>query len=222
MFNYVQALKRLLAIIYIVTIGISALSGLIGFRLRRPLHLNVFAVLLVFTFGVESYSVNHNNVWLYNIFILLEFLTYAWFLSRIIESKKVKKSIRIFFIFFPAFWLFVTLFDFNNKVFNNPCITVGSVFIVFLGACYYYQILLAEKAINLARNPEFWITSGLLMFYCCTLPVFGLFNYLFFYEGSVRAYVAIQLIPVLQTLAISLYVLLTYAFVCSLPTRNSL
>ncbi len=205
--------------IYVLTVALAFLSSLIQFRRDRPLHLNVFAILLAITFAIElSVLINRKeNAWLYNAFILPEFMTYAWFFYRIIQLKKTRKAIFLFFIFFPIFWFITIYLKYGFKTFNSNIIVVGAFFTVFMSISYYYQLLASEKLVKLSKHTEFWIATGMMIFYSCQLPFFGLLNYLYTYHKVLAG----KLVFVLQGADAVMYLLFTYAFLCQLPAKKS-
>jgi hypothetical protein len=212
-------LNKLIEEIYVVTTGLAFLSSLIGFRRDRSLHLNVFSVLLMVTFVIEL-SVHFNrakNAWLYNLFILPEFLVYAWFFYRIIHLKTIKRIIVIFFIVYPVFWFLTMYSKYGFLVFNATTIVVGACFTVLLSVSYYYQLLVSEKLVKISRHPEFWIATGMLILYSCQMPFFGLLNFLYENYKSLTT----DLIMILQVVNGVMYLLFTYAFLCQLQTKKS-
>lgn len=204
---------------YVTSVGFAFLSSMVQFGRGRALHLNVFAVLLAVTFAIElSVLINQEeNAWLYNAFILPEFMMYAWFFYQIIYLKNIRRVIFLFFIFFPVFWFFTIYLKYGFKTFDSNIIVAGAFFTVFMGIGYYYQLLASEKLVRLSRHTEFWIATGMIIFYSCQLPFFGLLNYLYTYHKEL----AKNLVSVLQGADSIMYLLFTYAFLCQQPVKKS-
>jgi len=179
------------------------------------LHLKVFSVLLGITFFVECcaiWLIDHHisNIPMYNIFMLVEFWVYAWYYRLILKSKTPRKIINIFLWIYPLFWAIVVFWVFGINRWNSYLSVIGSFFTILFSVAYYYQLFTQPELARLDRTPEFWIATGLLLFYTCELPFMGTLNFL------VKNYrhLAHQLITVLQVLDILMYSIFIYAFLC--------
>ena len=210
--------------LYIIFIGLAFISSLISFRLDYSIHLKIFSVLLGLTLVNELLAVYglvlvnlKTNLPIYNIFILIEFWVFGWFFYQIISNKKVKLFIKIFLILFPIFWIVAVFYLFGFNSWNSYVIITGSAFTIFLSAFYYYELFTSQKLLMLTRLPEFWIATGLIIFYSGNLPFTGMLNYLSINYRDL----AIQLLTVLRILIIIMYSIFTYAFLCPIITRKS-
>lgn len=208
--------------IVVAVIGLSFLFSLISFRLNFPLHLKVFALFLGLTFIVEfraTWLMEHHrsNVPLYNIFMLVESCFYAWFFRRIIQSTPVRKIINCFLLAFPLFWALVVFWAFGIHKWNSYVAVAESFFIICFSVSYYYQLFTQADLVRLDSNPEFWIATGLIIFYACNLPYMGMLNFL------VKNYLLLarQLLAVLAILNIVMYSIFIYAFICRITTKKS-
>jgi hypothetical protein len=208
----------LLVYFYLVFIGIAFLSSLNAFRLDFPLHLKVFSVLLGLDFLVEfsaTVIVNlfhiRTNVPLYNCFMLVETMTYAWFFRTILTSRLLKGLIGGYLILFPIFWVIIVFFVFGISSWNSDVYIVESLFTVCMAAIFYYQLFTAPTLIRLTTSPEFWIATGLIIFYTCNLPYLGMLNFI------TKDYLSLAkgLLTLLQILNIIMYSLFTLAFLCT-------
>jgi hypothetical protein len=84
---------------------------------------------------------------------------------------------------------------------------------------YYHQLIIAREIQSLRRLPEFWIATGMLIFYLGALPYFGMLNFLIKYNVEV----ARSLLKVLKVLDTLMYVLFSYGFLCRIiNTKKSL
>ena len=210
--------------LYIIFIGLAFISSLISFRLDYSIHLKIFSVLLGLTLVNELLAVYglvlvnlKTNLPIYNIFILIEFWVFGWFFYQIISNKKVKLFIKIFLILFPIFWIVAVFYLFGFNSWNSYVIITGSAFTIFLSAFYYYELFTSQKLLMLTRLTEFWIATGLIIFYSGNLPFTGMLNYLSINYRDL----AIQLLTVLRILIIIMYSIFTYAFLCPIITRKS-
>jgi len=208
----------LLVYTYLAFVGIAFLSSLNAFRLDFPLHLKVFSILLGLDFLVEfsaTVVVNlfhiRTNVPLYNCFMLVETMTYAWFFRTILTSRLLKGLIDSYLILFPIFWIIIVFFVFGISSWNSYVYIVESLFTVCLAAAFYYQLFTAPTLIRLTTSPEFWIATGLIIFYTCNLPYLGMLNFI------TKDYLSLakSLLMLLQILNIIMYSLFTLAFLCT-------
>jgi hypothetical protein len=203
--------------VYIIILSISFLSSLISFKLHYPFHLKLFSILLGITLLVEYFASfglhflkTKSNIPLYNAFMLVEFEVYAWYFLQIIRFPLIKKVIAAFLILFPLFWVTTVFFIFGIEHWNSYLVIAGSAFTVFLSGIFYYQLFTASELTKLTKSPEFWIATGLIVFYTCNLPFLGMFNFL------TRNYetLAYKLEDVLQLLDAVMYSTFIYAFLC--------
>jgi hypothetical protein len=212
--------------IVITCIAIAFLSSLNAFRLDFPIHLKVFSLLLGFDLLVEL-SANvllgpvfhlRSNVAFYNISMLVEFWTYAWFYRTVLENRLLKRLIGYYLVLLPVFWVVVVFFVFGIDHWNSYFSILGSLFTVCMAAAFYYQLFTASDLIRLTVSPEFWISTGLILFFTCNLPYLGMLNFI------TREYLtlAAKLLAMLQILNIIMYSLFTLAFLCRTRTKRLL
>ncbi|HEX3769204.1 MAG TPA: hypothetical protein VHT72_12550 [Puia sp.] len=213
---------RIITYVYICSVCIAWISSLRSFRLDFPFHLKLFSCLLGLTalveltaFALPTFFHIKNN-WLYNSFTLVEFWTYAYFYSFIIRKKILKGILLLFMVTFPVFWFITVFYQYGFFTWNSSVIVVGSFFSVLLPVMYYYQIITETEIIALRTLPEFWIATGMLIFYLGSLPFFGMLNFL----GRSHASIISKLYAVLTVQNIIMYSLFTYAFLCR--TNNTM
>ena len=177
----------MLVYFYLVFIGIAFLSSLNAFRLDFPLHLKVFSVLLGLDFLVEfsaTVIVNlfhiRTNVPLYNCFMLVETMTYAWFFRTILTNRLLKGT--DWRLSDPVSHLLghYRLLRLRDQLSGTAVLyIVESLFTVCMAAIFYYQLFTAPTLIiRLTTSPEFWIATGLIIFYTCNLPYLGMLNFI--------------------------------------------
>ena len=203
--------------------GIAFLASLNSFRLGFPFHLKIFSLLLGCDFLVEvscNFLVRplhfHSNVPLYNIFMIVEFWTYGWFFSRLLDSPVLKKFIGYYLVLLPIYWVIVVFVVFGIGNWNSYMSITGSLFTVCMAAAFYYQLFTAPSLIRLTGSTEFWIATALIVFYACNLPYLGMLNFI---TVKYRP-LAQQLLLVLQFLNIIMYSLFTIGFLCRIRTMK--
>jgi len=203
--------------VYVSSILLAFLSSLISFRLDLSYPLKLFSCLLGLTFLVELAAAvmeytHISNFWLYNTFALLEFWIYGYYYMQLIRSPVVKRSLRIFLKVFPIFWTITLVVVFQLKTWNSYGIVAGSFFTVLFVLSYYADIIGDMSIRHLRTLPEFWIATGMLIFYLAAIPFFGALNFLVKYHLEASKILA-KLIMMLDTL---MYLFFTYAFLCKM------
>ena len=208
--------------IYIYFIALSTLLSLIVYARgkQQPAYLKLFPPYLFLTllaevWGTYLWSVGKSNVALYNIFSTFEFCFYFWAISEMISNKKVKRAI-LFTI--PAYCLIVTynlMYGQKMIMFHTVTYSLGCLLIVICCIYYFFELFRVPKSLKLSRDPSFWICSGLLFFYCCGFPLYGLINFLF----DISFLLLKNFDKVVTILNIFLYTLFSIGFLC-IKTRK--
>lgn len=119
-----------------------------------------------------------NNMLIFHIYTFVELL-----LLGLIYQKELKSTIRpnffrslimLFFIFAVFNSLFIeTIFQFNAKA-----RAVSSLLIIFFALSYFYQLLKEVKIKKLEREPMFWLSIGLLIYFSSSFFIFIFSNYI--------------------------------------------
>lgn len=210
--------------LYLAVLTLSAVSAGLAMRKGLPRHLKVFAVLLFYTCLVElsvtflKKLLPNGNLQLYNFFMLVEFLWYAYYFRRIIRFRIIKRSIDVFLFLYPVVWYFIVFFLYKIDEWNSLVFVTGASFTIFVSILYCYQSFIAEEIIQFRYYSEFWIAIGLLIFYASATPYMGMFNYL----TRTHHELALVLKTLLRISNIIMYSLFTYAYVCQMTnTRKS-
>ena len=128
--------------------------------------------------------------------IPVEFFFFYWFLWNHFNTKKdkiiAKTGIAILIVGFAVDWLFF----YNSKaIFISLSYTLGNLILVILVLRYFKNLIHSKRILNFTTELEFWICLGLLIFYLCTFPFFGLYNYfLNNYPIEFRVYYILMLV----------------------------
>ncbi len=207
---------------FVFFIQISLLASLTTyFWEKQDLYLRLFPLFLLVTDVVEilcSYLALHGGttVIIYNFFEIFEFCFYFFALMRILQNKSAKKIVLVFSILYLFFALYNVLFG-QKSMFNSMSYSVGALLIVAFCIYYFLELFQLPHSVNLLRQPAFWICSGLLFFYTCTFPIFGLAN---FYGKAPRVIIN-HVGAIINIINVFLYSSFTIAFLCGIKTRKS-
>jgi len=125
------------------------------------------------TLNIES----KNNIWLINIFTLLECFFWCLVIYQWLASKKIRLFIIFFLAAFFIAWGYTTFFHLDVYQFNNYIRTAESIVFVFL-ACFLLLAVSVDMEHMLFRNPKFWFGSGLLLYFSVNVIVFSTVNFI--------------------------------------------
>lgn len=170
----------------------------------------LFLTLVAEYLGSYLWSIDQNNLALYNFFTVFEFCFYLWVLSMIINSLRMKNIIRIAVVFYALAAVINILFIQKMNTFHTVTYSLGCLLIVTFCIYYFLELFRLPKSVKLKNSPSFWICSGLLFFYCCGFPLYGLIN---IWSGISR-FIVESFDSIVTILNIFLYSLFTIAFLC--------
>jgi len=184
-------------------------------RTESSNYLKLFPPFLLSTLVVEllgSYlgHVEKNNVILYNFFSVFEFAFYLFIISLAISNPVMKRIIRISAVLYIIVAVINILFIQKMKTFHTITYSLGCLLIVISCIYYFLELFRIPQSIKLKNNPAFWICSGLLFFYCCGFPLYGLINF----WSDISKLVVRNFGEIVTILNIFLYSLFTIAFLC--------
>ena len=159
-----------------------------------------------------------SNAFIVNVNVMIVICYYLFLLHQIVQGRKAKAGILIFLATY--FLLSVTNIFLVQKtgVFNSITYTLGCLQIVAASIYFFWELFQQPNFGPLGRQPAFWICSGLLFYYTCTLPVYGSMNLLKVLPKVIRE----NLLAILVSLNILLYLSFIIAFLCRLKTRKSM
>jgi len=170
--------------VYIWFILLAAIAALSAFFLKRiSIFFYLFPFYLIITFFVEASGIwlsNHGQTTtlLYNIFTTFEFMFYFWIMRIIINNIRIRRVLVYIFFIYPLLVVLNMLFlQKGNIQFHTLTYSLGCFIVVGSAIAYFYELFQSDKSIDLARDPYFWICSGLLFFYSCGYPLFAVTNF---------------------------------------------
>lgn len=203
--------------IYIYVILICFLVSLTLFLKLRADHryLRLFPPYLLLTLSIEIYgdylfSQSKNNVPLYNFFSAFEIAFYLLILSILIRKPSFK---RVLTFSSPLYMIFATaniLFYQGVDRFHTISFSVGSLMIVFFCIYYFFELFRLMSSENLLSNPSFWIVTGILFFYSCGFPMYGLVDL----WANISPFLRKNFTTIINMMNVFLYSLFTIGFLC--------
>jgi hypothetical protein len=119
-------------------------------------------------------------------------------------------------ILYPLLAL-VNIHFIQKNDFPSISYSLGCLLIVGFCIYYFYELFHLPSSVNLVREPAFWICTGLMFFYICSFPLFGLYKLLY----SASSIILANITTILTVMNALLYTLFTVGFLCSFRTRRS-
>lgn len=221
-------MQKLLQHIYIIPLFISMLLSLKVFRLKWHAQYKTFSILLIVIFSTEIFAISwkyylhknigsgdysNSNIWLYNIFLIPQYLLYLRIYYLIIRSSAVKKAIAIIRILLPAFIIINLLFFQPINTINSYSIVASSAVVLFLSISYFEQLRNETEIIKLTSHPMVWLSLGAFIFHAANLPYIISLNYLI----HNNIHLAVALYYIYLGLNCILYTFYSIAFLCRYP-----
>jgi hypothetical protein len=158
----------------------------------------------------------HSTQWVYNLFVPLEFVCYGYFFLLIVKTKWIRQLIVVLVIVCLAGGVVTTILIFNFYQWNSYQAIAAALFTIVFTVSYYYELFISDVRFELRSKPEFWIATGLIIFYSCQLPFLGTVNYLVKTSMSL----ALSLLNVLRCIDILMYLIFCYAFLCRIIIKK--
>lgn len=213
----------MLGYIYTSTVGVAFLVSLVSFRFNYEWYLKFFSILLGLTFFVEVLTIVMINLahvqstqWVYNIFIPVEFVCYGYFFLLILKTRWIRQLVWALIIGCLAGGVATTFLVFHFHKWNSYQAIAAALFTIVFAVSYYYELFISDVRFELRSKPEFWIATGMIIFYSCQLPFLGTVNYLV--KTSMN--LALSLLNVLRCIDILMYLIFCYAFLCRIIIKR--
>lgn len=190
---------------------------------QQPRYLNSFILYILLTIILEVvawwYSLHRrNNLAFYNFYAVINFTYLTCLLRSFIANEKVKKALLWVACIYPVLAIINILWIQGLHNFNTYVFLSGCLLIVTASICYFYERIKIPGPHSLLRDPTFWISTGLLFYYSCSLPLNGILN--FISSMPLNIYKA-PLYIINVVINIILYLLFSISFICNLIFRKS-
>ena len=191
------------------------------YRMLRPRHLRMLLLLFAVTAIVEftaRYILVHPNHWWYNLFLPMEYLLFAGLYYFDFTSRGKQHIVLYGSAALVLFSVVNMLWLQGFEYFNTYTIMASGTLILIWIFMYFQELLQREEPTPLLRQPMFWISSGLLIFYLGNIFVAGTINY-FIREDMEVAVLLLQFIKLLNIFTFSLFIV---ALLCQKPPERYL
>lgn len=190
----------------------TAIIGVFNFSKFTPpiKFISIYVIICFITELVGFYTlINSNgkqvNINIYKLYSFVEYVLIGTYFFLIIDSKKVKNGIIIWFI--TAIFLQILIIIFNLLPFHKAYLISISLKIIY-AIIFHKQLLDTEESI--LSNPNFWIVTGILFFNAGFFFLSGFIMYI----SSKNLELASKLFSINHLLNIIYYSLVAYGFIC--------
>ncbi len=202
---------------------ISMLISIILYKKLDPAWLRLFTWFMLFTILVQiagyiySFYLKKSNHYIFNIYLLVQFLFYFRIFYKTFQTKKLK----LLTIWVSIGFTIYTLFNFFYKpgfyTFNTSANTLGSVLTIVFCLLYFVSLFNSDLFINYFKIPMFWIATGLLFFFAGNFMYLSFIDYIIKYNldksGSIYWFIMV-------TLNLLLYSLFSIGFLSNHPWKK--
>jgi len=129
----------------------------------------------IYTGRRHQYSLNNE---IFNFTTAVEFLFFYFLFYKAIEKKFFKKSILLLSVLYIIYSLLNLVFLQGLYHFNSYSMLLGTVTIIIFVFFYFYDAFENQEPINLIKEPMFWISIGIFLFYLGDFTFNLMFPYL--------------------------------------------
>lgn len=200
-------------ILYFTCLGISWLLSI--FLKKSEKGLFILPYLLSFALFVEivtrvlvHFGLSH--IYIYHLYIPLEYCLWAIYFYHVIPSGLVRKIIKISTPVFVISSLILSVTIVSFKAFPNLQLNIEGILLIVLAVISIFTIQINH--VTLFFRPVFWICVGVLVYYCATFSFVGVYNYILDYKSSLFESFKIYLLVIPNCF---LYTCIAISFICS-------
>lgn len=150
--------------------------GLFNFKkFNKPIK--IIYIFLVISTLVDSTSYalatyyNKNNLWLFNLLIIFQFLFLSWFFYSVFNKKIFKRIIVWYYITGQIIILLNLLFYQGLYVFNNYSLLIMSLGVITFSIFKMIETSNTLTSTLITNTPLFYIKIGLLIYFTGTLTI---------------------------------------------------
>ncbi|MFT5820886.1 MAG: hypothetical protein ACI8ZM_002134 [Crocinitomix sp.] len=164
--------------IIIIIVGLLNFKTLMQINALRVLFCLIVASTIVDILGLVMQINGIHNIWLYNLYNLIEFSLIAYFFFLLYNIKKPYRLI-LGLSYFAAllFIIFVTIQQSFSEHFNSAMMGFSSI-ILICSSAFYFKIMLNQLEFETPwSNPFFWFSSAILIYFSGCFFIFIFSDY---------------------------------------------
>ncbi len=123
-------------------------------------------------FGFVYDTVFERNIWIYNIYSLVNFSFITYYFMSLLKSKTQKKVITLMIYIYIIIGVFNLIL--NDVFFKEDSIftaIAGTLLLLLVNVLFYFDLLKSNQLLNLKKYLPIYVSVGVLVFYLCTTPI---------------------------------------------------
>ena len=197
---------------------------------KRPAAYRIFSILLLTIFLVEllaylwkfyfvtfrNWPYSQSNLWLYNSFLIPQYLLYMAVYYKALHSNKIRTIILLLAVGYAVFAMVNIFFLQGIHNIESYTLAMADGIVIFMTVAWFNQILREKEIIRLTMHPMVWISVGAFIFHAANLPYILSLDFLIHNDISL----AIALFNIFLALNCIMYSLYTIAFLCPRPLTS--
>lgn len=169
--------------------------------------------------GMYIWKAGHANTWLYHFSVPVEYIFYTYLFYCYFQQRSFKLLAKVLLVLIPVIAILNTVFLQGFLIPNTNVLKTGAASMVLLSCLYFVDIFKREDQIVLAREPMFWIATGVLFFNAGDLAFNIFFDYILAHRTHPGAHLFIS---INGKLVYVLYTFISIALLCtSKPFRKT-
>jgi hypothetical protein len=165
------------------------LAGVIGVARFRylPLNLRYLTGVILFllplnTLGLVFLFQRRNNLFIMPIYTASEFALLALVYGHTLQSKRFNQLIPWLVGVFTAYVLFDSLYPAHLIVYRPGQQVLQGLLVICFTLLYFWKLLRELRVTTLRKEPMFWVSAGLLLYFLGYLQIALFSNYILRYS----------------------------------------
>ena len=175
---------------YFIPLTLSAIFCLKAFRQKWPKPYRLYAWMIIITLFTEVFAglwpyqlhtlfnASINNLWLYNLFILVRFGLLSVIFYLLLSRSIVKKILPAATIGILIIGLLDYAFIHGPDQYNTYSMIITHTLIIVLCMLYFQQLLQEKNIIIIHKEPMVWMVLGIFIYHAVSLPYLIMLGFL--------------------------------------------
>ena len=185
------SLQQLVLRLTLVPMVVAGIIGLVRWR-KLPTNMRYLAALIGWVLplnllGFALLFLHRSNLFMMPVYAVGEFWLLALMFRQTLKSPTYSRAVPWLVGGFAAYALLDSLLAGTLDQFRPGQQVVQSVLVLLLVGLYFRKLLRELRVMELRREPMFWVSAGLLIYYLGYLQIAIFSNYLLHYSQQLNA-----------------------------------
>lgn len=183
--------EQLIIFFAFLPILLASVMGAVRFK-KLDQTLKTLTYLIFFALLVESVSrilwlYKTPNLFLWPVYVTVEFAFLIWIYSLELKNKLLVKSRILLIAAFAIYVLYKTL-QISSKInlIDNSGRLLESILLISIIMFYYYKLYVNQPSANILSVPMFCVSTGLLIFFSGNFLIFLFINFILQYSQKLN------------------------------------